>query len=50
MTAIHALELRAPRPVSLPMATSPADQEGKRRLVRPALLVALRVAAPIGRR
>lgn len=41
MTAIHALELRAPRPVSLPMATSPADQEGKRRLVRPALLVAL---------
>ena len=36
-----ALELRAPRPVSLPMATAPAKQEGKRRLVRPALLVAL---------
>ena len=36
-----ALELRAPRPVSLPMATAPANQEGKRRLVRPALLVAL---------
>ena len=45
MTAIHTLELRAPRPVSLPMtaaaASSPADKEGKRRLVRPALLVAL---------
>ena len=36
-----ALELRAPRPVSLPMATAPANPEGKRRLVRPALLVAL---------
>jgi len=45
VTAIHTLELRAPRPVSLPMtaaaASSPADKEGKRRLVRPALLVAL---------
>ena len=41
MTAIHTLELRGPRPVSLPMASSPAEQDGKRRLVRPALLVAL---------
>ena len=41
MTAIPTLELRAPRPVSLPMAMAPADQKGKRRLVRPALLVAL---------
>ena len=41
VTAIHTLELRAPRPVSLPMATAPANPEGKRRPVRPALLVAL---------
>ena len=44
MSAIHTLELRAARPVSLPMPTAAAsspEKEGKRRLVRPALLVAL---------
>ena len=41
MTAIHTLELRALRPVSLPMASAPDQKDKKRRLVRPALLVAL---------
>ena len=44
MSATHTLELRTARPVSLPMAAataSPPEKEEKRRLVRPALLVAL---------